>query len=311
MPVVTEHLDQWVREGFLSGDQATAIREYEDPPSHSRPTAVLEVLGYVGAVFVLVAGLLLVVELWTDMSRAVQAALAGSAAAVLTASGVVIAHTEDPRIRRVGASLLLLALVPMGVAVGLIADMWFDEEAAALSGFLAAAVLGLLLYVRDRQSVAQHAGLFAASMGTVLFAVVIIDDAADWVPGLALFLAGIVWIMLASFEILMPRSLGEVLGAGAALFGSITMVGSLNFEESGAATLVMVLAIVASLVAVGFGVAKDRILVVVAGMLGLVIYLPWLINETLGENVGAPIALLVAGILLIASAVYLTRRRRP
>ena len=127
MPVVTEHLDQWVRKGFLSGDQATAIREYEDHPSSSRPTAVLEVLGYVGAVFVLVAGLLLVVELWTDMSRAAQAALAGSAAAVLTVSGVVIARTEHPRIRRVGAALLLLALVPTGVAVGLVTDTWFAE----------------------------------------------------------------------------------------------------------------------------------------------------------------------------------------
>jgi hypothetical protein len=310
MPVVTEHLDQWVREGFLSGDQATAIREYEDHPSPSRPTAVLEVLGYVGAVFVLVAGLLLVVELWTDMSRAAQAALAGSAAAVLIGSGVVIARTEHPRIRRVGAALLLLALVPTGVAVGLVADTWFDEEAAALSGFLAAAILGLLLYVRDRHSVAQHAGFFVASMGTVLFAIVIIEDVAEWVPGFALFLAGVGWLVLASFEIMMPRSVGEVLGAGAALFGSITMVSSLNFEESGAATLVMALAIVVSLLAVGFGVAKDRILVVVGGMLGLIIYLPWLINETLGENVGAPIALLVAGTLLIGSAVYLTRRQR-
>lgn len=124
-----------------------------------------------------------------------------------------------------------------------------------------------------------------------------------------LFFAGVAWLVLASYEIVAPISLGDVAGVGAALFGSIALVASSNFDGNGAAIPVMVLAVVASVVAIGFGVARDRILVVVGGMIGLIIYLPWLINEALGANVGAPIALLVAGGLLIGSAVYLTKRQ--
>ncbi len=310
MPVVTDHLDEWVMEGFLSSEQAIAIRTYEETPSGTRPTAVLEVLGYVGAVFVLVAGLLLVMDLWPDMSRAARIAMTASTAAVLTGAGLVISGSENRRVRRVGSTLLLLALVPTGVAVGLAADANVDEEAAALAGFAAATTLGLVLYVRDQASIAQHAGLFLSSMGTVLFAMVIIDDVADWVPGLMLFLAGVSWIVLASFEVVVPRPFGEAAGCIAALFGAVTVVGSLNFEHDTAAVFVMILAIVVSLVAVSFGVAKNRILLVVAGMVGLIIFLPWLINEALGENVGAPVALFVAGSLLIGTAAYLTKRRR-
>jgi len=310
MPIESDHLSEWVGEGLLSADQAAAIRAYEERTPAGRPTAILEVLGYVGAVFVLVAGLLLVVDLWPDLSRVARIALASSAAAILIIAGLLVGRAEHPRIQRVGSALLLLALVPTGVAVGLMADTWADEDVAALAGFTAAAALGVFLYMRDRRSVAQHVGLFVATMGTVLFSVVTIDDISEWILGLALFVAGIAWIVLASGEVLPPRSIGEVLGAGAALFGSVTMASSLEFEGSGGAVFVMVLAIVVALIAIGYGVAQDRILIVVGGMAGLIIYLPWLINEVLGENVGAPIALLVAGGLLIGSAVYLTKRRR-
>ncbi len=311
LDVGADHLDLWVREGFISADQAREIRDYEQGTvvAPHRPTAVLEVLGYVGAVFVLVAGLLLVMDLWPDMSRAARIGLAASAAAVLTGAGLVVVRAEHFRVRRVGSALLLLALPPAGVAVGLIVDTSADEDAAVLMAFVTATILGLALYVRDRQSAAQHLGLFLASMGTVLFAVTMVEDFQEWVPGLMLFVAGVGWIVLASIGVLMPRSLGEIVGTIASLFGSITMVASLDFDESGAVILVMSLAVAVSLIAVGFGVAKDRILVVVGGMIGLIIYLPWLINEALGENVGAPIALLVAGTLLIGSAVYLTKRR--
>lgn len=310
MSAVSDHLDAWVKEGLLSDGQAARIREYEEKPSSTRPTAVLEVLGYVGAVFVLVAGLLLIVDLWPDMSRVARVGLAAISAVVLTGAGLVVARAEHPRIRRVGSTLLLLALVPTGVAVGLIVEPNVEEEAAVLAGFAAATTLGFVLYVRDRSSIAQHAGLFLSSMGTVLFAMVIIDDVSDWLPGLMLFLAGVAWIVLASFEVVVPRSFGEAAGAIAALFGSITVVGSLTFEDDGAGIVVLSLAIVVALAAIGFGVIRDRILVVIAGMAGLIIFLPWLVNEALGENVGAPIALFVAGSLLIGSAVYLTKRRR-
>ena len=310
MSLGADHLDVWVKEGFLSAEQASAIRAYERQPPAGRPTAVLEGLGYVGAVFVLVAGMLLLVDLWPDLSRAARVGLVGSAAIVLTGAGLVVAHTEHPRIRRVGSTLLLLALVPTGVAVGLIAEASVDDEAAILAGFAAATVLAFVLYVRDRNSVAQHAGLFLSSMGTTLFALVSIDDVSDWLPGLMLVVAGVAWMVLASFEIVMPRSFGEAVGAIAVLFGSVAVAGSLTFEDGGYGLVVLAFSVVIALGAIGFGVAKDRIVVVVAGMAGLIIFLPWLVNDGLGENIGAPIALLVAGTLLIGSAVYLTKRRR-
>lgn len=309
MPDITDHLEEWVDEGFLSASQATAIRAYEGKDQAGRPTAILEILGYVGAVFVLVAAILVVVDLWADMSRAAKIVLAGSAAAVLVGAGLLVTRADHPRIRRVGSVVLLLALIPAGVAVGLVAETTFSEDTAVLCGMAAAALLGLALYARNRHSVAQHLGLFVSTMGVVLFAPIVIEDTSDWLPGLMLFIAGVVWVVLASFEVVLPRSLGEIAGSVAALFGAFTLVSSLSWEESGGTLVVMALCVIASLVSIVIGVARDRIFVVGGGMVGLIIFLPWLINEALGENIGAPVALLVAGSLLIGSAVYLSRRR--
>ncbi|MFO7699654.1 MAG: hypothetical protein R6W79_03480, partial [Acidimicrobiia bacterium] len=70
----------------------------------------------------------------------------------------------------------------------------------------------------------------------------------------------------------------------------------------------MILWITVSIGLVGTGVARDQVVLLVGGVLGLLIYVPWLVTEVLGGGVGAPVALLVSGALLIGTAVHLSRR---
>ena len=56
------------------------------------------------------------------------------------------------------------------------------------------------------------------------------------------------------------------------------------------------------------GVLRDRMALITGGALGLLGYLPWLLDELIPGAAGGPIALLAAGSVLIGAAVLLTRR---
>ena len=58
------------------------------------------------------------------------------------------------------------------------------------------------------------------------------------------------------------------------------------------------------------GVYLDRIALIAGGALGLLGYLPVLIDDVVPGEAGGPISLLAAGLILIGSAVLLTRRQQ-
>ena len=84
-------------------------------------------------------------------------------------------------------------------------------------------------------------------------------------------------------------------------------VAELNPETGiGLASLIVFVCLAGGLIALG--VWLDRVAVIAGGVAGLLVYLPWLANEILGEGAGAPIALLTAGAGLVGLALILGRR---
>lgn len=318
-------IDEWVRDGLISQDQARAIREAESqrlgppaigPPLFNDPDEgatghggiIREVLGYVGAVFVLIAGFVLVAQFWEDIPDAARIAFSLAAGILLAVTGTYLGSNQRAGVRRAGQVSLLLAAAPIGFTVGMLVDTAFaDEDISVLSGFIGALGFSLFFYRRG-PSFAQHLALFLSALGTAVAAgTILAGDEGSWVMGIVIVALGAGWIGASALGHLPPRVLAEVGGIVALGIGSLIVVGS--FGSSGADGITaMVCWILVSIGLVGLGVARDRVVLIIGGVLGMVIYIPWMIGETLGGGLGAPLALIIAGGILIATAIYLTRR---
>jgi hypothetical protein len=302
-----EQLDVWVAREIISPSQADAIREHEatdaQPPSVAR-----EVLAYLGAVLVGVAGFILVGQSWEnfdEVSRIVVSLIAGG---ILTGAGFILCSTDQQATRRAGHVALLLAAAPIGFAIGMITDtIVSDEELSVLAGFSGALAFSVACYARYR-TWAQHTALFLSALGTTIALGTLIEgDAGSWVIGAGVVALGVGWLVASVGDRLEPKVLGEVWGVVALGIGSIIVVASLGSTDAeGLASMVVWIAV--SIALVGMGVARDRVVLLVGGVLGLLIYIPWLVTEVLGGGIGAPVSLLVAGALLIGTAVHLSRR---
>lgn len=303
------HTQEWVAAGLITVDQAQSIEAFEA----SRPTtahAVLEVLGYLGAVLVLLAGLIIVGDMWPDLERAAKVLIAAFAAVVLITGGIVATGYERDALRRMGQVSLFLAAGPLGLSVGVAMETGVPDDVAVFLGFATAFVYSSLMYVRDR-SWAQHLGVFVTGVGTTSVAVAAAIQDWTWQPGAAAFLFGVVWLGISTGDRLPPKLLGEVAGLLAMGSGSIAIIAALDFDNDGALYAVLSALIVVSVALVAIGTIRDRVALIVGGMAGLIVYIPWLIGSAFGETLGAPVVLLIVGGLLIGSTIYLTRRLRP
>jgi hypothetical protein len=301
-----QHTREWVAAGLITDDQATSIEAFE-AAKPTTMTAVLEVLGYLGAVLVVVAGLIIIGDMWPDLDTSAKVLIASVAAVVLIAGGIVATGFERDALRRMGQVSLFLAAGPLGLAVGVAVDTNTSDEVAVFLGFGAAFFYGIIMYVRDG-SWAQHLGVFIAGVGTSSSAVAAVNQDWTWEPGAAAFLFGVVWLGLSTAERLPPKLLGEIAGLVAMMFGSLALIAALDFDNDGALYTVLSALIVVSVGLVAIGTVRDRVALIVGGMAGLILYIPWLISSAFGETLGAPVVLLIVGGLLMGSAIYLTRR---
>lgn len=298
---------EWADEGLISDEQAEAIRVYE----HARePTngGVREVLGYVGSILVLVAGLVLVSELWTDMKRGGRIALSGLAAATLVATGLSVLDSPSRSTRRMGEVALMLAAAPVGMAVGLTFGATENEEPMMTMAFAGATAFSAIVY-RWRPSWAQHIALMASAIGLGISLGITVDEQNMFVSATLVGAVGLGLLAASWHDRLPPRALSET-GALVALgLASVFVVGELESESTGG-RIAMAGCIALSVALITAGVRRDRVILIAGGALGLLGYLPLFINDLVPGEAGGTIALLVAGLVLIGTAVVLTRRQQ-
>lgn len=310
--IPTLDIDGWVEAGIISRDQADEIRafccESEEPHRPATSTLAREILGYVGAALLVVAAVILASQIWDEISRAQQILLAGSAAAVLVVVGLVFGRNDpgSPMIR-VSRVALLLATIPVGITAALIADTWVDQATAAFVGFATATVFSVIVYLRD-SSWTQHLAMSGAIVGIALtFAPAMGLDTYLWVTGPILVALGAVWLVLVTLGALRPRMLGELVGVSVLGLGSVLFVNAAN--PGGAADI----AVLGSMIAVSIGLIAvgailDRPVWIGGGMIGLLVYVPWLVNDVFDDTIGVPIGLAISGAVLIGTATWLRRR---
>jgi predicted membrane protein DUF2157 len=298
---------RWVEAGVIRRDQADAILAMEGrgaEPAGRRAVAV-EILGYVGGVLALVAGIVLGAESWSQLGRWGRVAVLGAVVAALLGAGWRL-RTDDGRIMPRLASVLWLAAVAawaglLAVLLGGRGDEAFDDPSLLVAG--GSLALAVVLWAFERRAL-QQAALFVTAVATILAA----GDGLGWaweaVAGFGLLGVGAAWLALGRRRLIQPRRTAEALGALAVIAGP-----ELLYAAGSQAWLWVGLAVALGLLVAGSTLGRPVLLGI--GATALVLFLSE-VAATWWRSLGAPLALLLAGLGLVGAAVALSRLRlRP
>ena len=300
----------WVAEGIISQEQADRIHAREGGPvtvgaALPRPSMmplVVEALGYLGGAIVVVATVLIAGQYWEDLSDTTRMSLLCAAALVLLVGGAVV----PDRLEEVGARMRSVVWVVstgalagfLGVWASQVAD-WHDQDLALLvTAGTAAYAAALFLF---RPAVLQQVAMMGLLGGTAAALLAKYVDADSW-PGVGFWVVGAAWLVLGQGAILRPVGLARAAGAVMMLIGSM-----ITTSDRADAALVFSLVTVAAVVVLAV-LFSDLVLLAV-GALGSIQAIIAAVNEWFPNSLAAAVALLLVGGGLVATAIWIARRR--
>lgn len=304
---IHELLERWQHEGLLDATEVTRIEAAEAarrttprPTAHRTASFIGEALGYVGGALILAALGVLIGRSWADLVFGTQLALTGGGAVVLLVAGFFVSD-------RMGAPGRRLRAVLWAVSTGLAFGTWmlisgkegFDWDARAMVFFSAAlgTAQAALLWWQSRH-VVMHLVTFATLAALVgsLSAYVTGEHAA--VTGLSVALFGAVWVLLAAVDVVRPPLPAFIAGSIVAV-----MAAQATTDRTWGAVFVLVMA--AAVIA--FAVWRRSLPVLAVGTYGVLTGVPAAADRLFPGSLGVALGLLVAGVVLVASALWITR----
>ena len=321
---MTVLVERWVAHKLISREQAERIYAEEhlvpEPPSAPAPevtvtpvgprpapgpparvSLVTEALGYLGGVLILVATVVITARYWDELSLGIRLGLAAAAAALLLAAGIAVPERLGEAGRRLRAVLWLASTGAFTGFLALIATEvfdWNDADVALFTAGASAIYAGTLWAYRP--SGLQQVAVFGAFVATAVSAAGHLEAADETAPGLAAWGLGLVWLALAWGGLLPPRQVAYVLGSVGALFGAQATM-STGWGH------VVALGTVTGLV--GVAVLIGNLVVLGIGAVGMLMIIPETMEYYFPGALAAPLALLAAGVLLVAAALLTARRR--
>jgi hypothetical protein len=300
----------WVEAGLITEEQARAIlaaeRSREPAPSGApgpEPSRAATALGYLGASVALVGGIVAASQRWSEMGTGSRLALVGGATLLLLATGWLARRGDCPALRSLDGFLWFLAAGGAAFTAGLAGHELLELETRTvlMAAGLAMTAIGIPLWrIRPGalQEIAVAAGL-ALLVETLLHH---LPGPPGALHGLPLWGLGAVWALLAWGGPVGDRRSSFVLAGVALLLGAQIL--SFGWRDAGLAvgiaTAVLCLAAsvrLQSMLPLGFGAA------------GVLLFLPQIVFEYLGDSLGAPLALLVCGVILLGAAFLVARLR--
>ena len=307
-------LEQWQREGLL--DAATAVRieaaeaahtssaapvQRAAPPPRVTGRLLTEALAYAGAALVMVAIGLLAGREWHRFGFATQVALLGAAALLMLVAGALVPDGGRGAARRLRSVLWTvstgLALSTWVVAGGEGGLGWSAEQRLLVAGALAA-VQAALLWRRCPAGL-LHLATFASLAITVgaasTYATVLHGEAI----GVGLVLFAVAWALLATIDVVRPRLVAYLAACLLAVSGALSTAG----PRWGAVFVVAV-----ALGVVAFAVWQHSLPILAVGTYGMLAGIPAAADRLFHGSLAIAIGLLLAGLLLIGSAIWTTRR---
>ncbi len=306
-------LEDWLREGIISTDQARRMRQSAlGPPSTEevaddagrRIPLVTEILGYVGAALAIWAVAFLVSEFWANLDDWAQASLFGALSFALIVAGAQLLDTTEEALARLSGVLWtagLAALVgALYIAFDPIAGLSI-ELTWTLTSAIAAGIAAAMMW--KKPSVLQHIVLFATSLATIVSLLTLGPEPELFVYGFVVWAFGLAWILVARAGVLPSLNAGMVLGGAAMLYGAqIAAV-----EDT--ATFGVFLGLATAGVLAGAGVVLKEKLTIILGGIGIFMFVPQAMFHFFGEEMGAMFGLFFSGLLIIGLAVWFGRHK--
>jgi hypothetical protein len=262
---------------------------------------------------------------WRGRPRVAEQALTLIAGAV--AAGAPGAHIHDPGLTGVFAAIVGLGVITVGltkctspswvavwcgamtllVSCQMIAAQW-PGPGLVVSVLVATALVALaqLLHpVTDPHHVTACAVIGSVLLfGTLPTAIGHHADQAAVATGLTVWAAGVLLLVAASGAVPMRAPI-PALVLSAVLFSVGPAVMASDHRTVG-----VVFGLVAASVVVTVAVGAGQVRPTLVGSSGLIVFVPWIIVELVPGELGAPLAIVVTGLMVVAVALWLMRRRR-
>lgn len=328
-----DRFDEWVTAGLLETATAERLRRYEadqgraegTASEHASPLAqtpdaqapkdgrrralalVGELLGYLGAVLAITAISFLVSRTWSDIPSPGRVAVVATLTVIVAASAGWAARSLQDAGQRLASALFLATVVCTGWLAWVSVDAaGLRDGVAGLWTLTAAAIVAAVVYVFRRRAVAQLA-LLASCVGVAAMTVEVLDATDGRTPGIVIAAVGATWLVLAALRILTPAPPALIAGGLVTLFGVNTGV----FDE-GARGLTLTVGVGIAVAMLSLAVLRNELVtLMVPGAIGLLTFVPQLIEHLVGGAVATMSAILVTGVALILVAVRMLRAPRP
>jgi hypothetical protein len=312
-------VERWVAAGVIGREQGEAILALEGASAGTaeagragggRRAVVVEVLGYLGGGLALVAGFALGAESWAELGYGGRAGVLGAVTAALLGAGWRLRGEEGRALPRLAGVLWLGAVAAfaglLAVLLGGRSDDAVDDPTLAVVG--GALVLAAALYLVERR-VLQQVALFGAAVATLLVAGDTLRPSSAGLAGAELAVLGGAWLELGRRGLVVPRRTSEALGALAIVTGCEALAtlgrGSAALGVGGWWLWLGLGVAVTLLVA---GSAWHRNVLLGIGAAAMVVFL-FQAAGRYWQDLGAPLAILLVGLGLVAVAVVLARLR--
>jgi Predicted membrane protein (DUF2157) len=307
-----EELDRrvarWVEAGVIGPEQADAILALEGEGRETggrRRAVVAEVLGYLGGVLAVVAGFVLGAESWGRLGQWGRAGVLATVTGLLLAAGWRLRGSEGRALPRLASVLWLFAVAGFAGLLAVLLEGGSDDALADPSLGVAggALVLAAGLYLLERR-VLQQVALFVAVVATMVAGGQRLGWSWETVEGYGFLVLGAGWLELGRRGLVGPRRTSEVLGSLALLTGPEV----LDVEAVGPGDWGLWLGLGLSVALIVAGSALARNVLLGIGAAGMVLFLGQVAGEY-WSDLGAPLAILLVGLGLVAAAVLVARLR--
>jgi len=295
-----------------------------------------EVAGYLGVALAMGGAGILVSEYWDELGVSGHIAVPLVGAVVAYACAWLLYRSEAAQARRLSQTLLAIGVLATGFTGAMIAQPIADnifgeydpdpyvmtvqidyaETWTALVGALTAALAGGVTWFLRKGALTQAAfmvALIAVVTSAQSFFVWDRNNTPVMIAGAVLLVLGTLWVVFGALERITPVRTALVMGSVSALLGLQMLLRSDQGELNTWAGLLGVAYGIAGIVA---SIYLKRGTLLGFGAAFIILFATMLVTDLFGGRVGAPVMLLVLGVLFIVIAVVVARlaprmRRTP
>lgn len=304
-------LHRWHRARIIDDEQVQRILALEGVEALRLSAAgpgLLEAFVYLGLVVACVGAIALIGQHWDALATWARIGAFAGPALLALALGAILHRASRPELRRAVAIAWLVAVVlTLGaVVVAGIEAGWANVD-AILAASATATLMALVLWALNR----AHAQVIAIAGSLFLFADAlagkfpVAQGNIDWtIQGMFILACGVIAIALAETGWFTPRVSARTVAAAALVWGPF--VAGYSYAHTDALWAQLLLFLTAGLL-IALALARASFTYMLGGVGGMFLGLESFIFLHFEAQVGAPVAMMLSGVLLTAATLLLGR----